>query len=361
MSAPEGFTNRPATQSDTSRETPTDLAARHLRRVVIEEDQRRKVEHARLRSGYGADVDLHAHDQATFELINACKELDQLPGADVVVPMLDDWKFWTKVNDWDSRNALLERLTAKVQRKEATTAELELLIVLCAPTWSAVTKSLRRYGGVPLDPGAEGPRQREEARRVNELDRQELDGVIQNALLDALGTCPRPFPRRFFPWLKQTLAHRALDHIRTEICEYDNPLDHDETIGHVLDQVLSNKIATGSPAFTLWLRTLDLPSLFDAAQEFRSYAGVQTACARAVDRLPSRQRQVVKDHYFKALTQTEIAQQRGVADSTVRNTHMAALGNLRKDDDLFEVLEAVGKVRDRDRRLSLQQSTPRAA
>lgn len=332
-----------------------------LRHVVIEEDQRRKVEHARLRSGYAEDVSPHAHDQATFKLINQRKELDELPGADYVVPELDKWKFWTKMNDWDSRNQLLESLIAKLRRREVSAAELQLLVVICAPTWWAVTRSLRRYGGVDLDPGAEGHHQREEARRVNELDRHELDQVVQHALLDALHACPRPFPRRFFPWLKQALAHRALDHVRNEICEHDVQLDHDAGIKQVLGEVLAARVQTGSPAFTKWMRTLDLPSIFELAGEYASYARVQTACQRAVDRLPGRQRQVVQDHYFNAMTQADIAAVRGVADSTVRNTHRGALRNLRADDELFEVLEAVGKVRNRDRRLALRQANAEAA
>lgn len=61
------------------------------------------------------------------------------------------------------------------------------------------------------------------------------------------------------------------------------------------------------------------------------------------------------------MTQADIAAVRGVADSTVRNTHRGALRNLRADDELFEVLEAVGKVRDRDRRLALRQVNAEAA
>lgn len=348
---------------------------RRLRRVVIEEDQQRKLAHARQRSGYAEDVSPHAHNQATFKLINQRKELDQLPGAEYVVPQLDKWKFWTKMNDWDSRNQLLEALIAKVRRREVLPAELQLLVIICAPTWWAVTRSLRRYGGVDLDPRAEGRHQREEARRVNELDRDELDQVVQHALLDALNACPRPLPRRFFPWLKQTLAHRALDYVCGEICEHKVQLEHDPGIKQVLAEVLGDRprrsngkwstprsaIRTGSTDFPMWVRTLDLPSVFELANEYASYARIQTACHRAVDRLPGRQRQVVQDHYFNAMTQADIAAVHGLADSTVRNTHSGALRNLRGDNQLFDVLEAVGKVRDQDRRLTLRQTHADAA
>jgi hypothetical protein len=81
---------------------------------VIEERQRKTLEHVRLSTGYAEGLNPHAHDQATFRLINQRKEPDSLPGAATVLPALDDWKYWTKMNDWDSRNRLLEHLTDKM-------------------------------------------------------------------------------------------------------------------------------------------------------------------------------------------------------------------------------------------------------
>ena len=54
------------------------------------------------------------------------------------------------------------------------------------------------------------------------------------------------------------------------------------------------------------------------------------------------------------MTQTELAARHGLAHSTIRNTHAGALRNLRRYDALFDVLEAVGKVRDYARRLELE-------
>jgi RNA polymerase sigma factor (sigma-70 family) len=330
--------------------------ATHVRRVVIEDDQRRKLDRVRARHGYDQDVSPHAHSEATFRLINERKELDMLPGADFIVPALDDWKFWTKMNDWDSRNQFLESLIRKVRRREASDPELQFLIVVCGPTWRAVARSLRRYGGLELDPRAQGRHAREEAARVNELDRHELDQVMQHALMDALQSCPRSFPRRFFPWLKATLAHRALDHVRAEICEHDTQLPHEQGIKEVLDALLRENVDPASPAFSQWLRTKDLDGLFTTAEEYAPYARVRSACEHAVDRLPRRQRRVIQQHYFEQMTQAEIAAASNVADSTIRNTHRGALRNLRRDDELFDVLEAVGRVRDRARRLELDDS-----
>jgi hypothetical protein len=270
-----------------------------LRRVVIEDRQRRTLEQVRLSTGYGADVDPHAYDRETFRLINQRKDLDALPGADVVVPALDDWKHWTRMNDWPSRNRLLEELIGKLRRKEASAGEIQLLVTVCRPVWAGVAASLRRYGGLDDDPGAAAAHAREEAQRVNELDRSELDQVVQNALLDALYRCPREFPHRFFNWLKATLAHRALDYVRRDLGEHDTLLPHDLGIRDVLDKVLAGEVGSsepdfftqpGSPGFSQWLRTLDLPAIFELADEYATYARVRGATERAVQRLPQRQR-----------------------------------------------------------------------
>jgi len=339
------------------------------RRVIIEERQQKTLDHVRSSAGYADDVSPHAHDANTFRLINQRKELDELPEADYVVPMLEHWKYWTKMNDWDSRNRLLEQLIAKLRRREAAAGEIQVLVVVCRPTWAKVARSLHRYGGMPLDPGAETAARREEARRVNELDRDELDQVIQHALLDALFQCPRPLPRRFFPWLETVLVHRALDHVRQDLTEHDTLFPEDTGIREVIEAVLADDCAAAaaafrapaSPAHAQWLRTLDLATIFELSPEYATIARTRSACERAVDRLPSRQRQVVQGYYFEAMTQPELAARHGVADSTIRNTHAGALRNLRRDDELFDVLEAVGKVRDYARRLQLEAQRRAAA
>jgi RNA polymerase sigma factor (sigma-70 family) len=348
-------------------------SSRRLRRVVIEEPtaieheslieerQRRTLEHARMTAGYAEDVDPHAYGKTTFRLINERMALDSLPGSDYIVPALDEWKHWNKMSDWDARNRKLEDLVSRLRRKEISDAEIQFLVIVCRPTWLAVARNLRRYGGADLDPRADGMRLREEASRVNMLDRGELNEVVQRALLDALWACPRPFPRRFFPWLRNVLAYRALDHIRTELGENEVKLPKEVEIEQVIDQALASSKERGgaffaepaSPGHDQWIRTLDISAIFELADEYSSYARTGSACERAVRRLPRRQQQVIQSHYFENQTQAEIAAAHRLADSTVRNTHRGALRALGRDDDLFDVLEAVGKVRDQTRRAAL--------
>jgi RNA polymerase sigma factor (sigma-70 family) len=230
-------------------------------------------------------------------------------------------------------------------------------------------RSLRRYGGGDLDAGARKAFAREEISRINALDGAGLDRVVHHALLDALLGCPSPFPRRFFPWLKKSLLYRVLEHVREDLDEHLVPLPHDNGIKKVLDELLiddsrpsaSHFRAVGSPGHSQWVRTLDLPAIFDLADEYASYARTQTACERAVRKLPPRQRQIVQDHYYSAMTQAQIAEERGLAASSVRNSHAGAIHTLRQDDDLFDVLEAIGKVRDEARRKLLLSNAQQVA
>ena len=155
---------------------------------------------------------------------------------------------------------------------------------------------------------------------------------MQTALLDTLSHCPAKFPRFFFKWLEKALAYRALDHVRAELAESGTGLTFDGGIQTVVDEILNDPDAysaeyfrsPGSPAYHQWLRTLDLPAIFELADEFATYARVRTACEKAVDRLPQRRRQVIQHYYFEAMTLEHVGATLGVAASTARNHHMAA-------------------------------------
>jgi RNA polymerase sigma factor (sigma-70 family) len=349
------YTNHPS-------ENPSQPDYARMRRVLIEERQAKILEHVRGSTGYADDVSPHAHDPATFRLINQRKDLDKLPDAAYVVPTLDQWKHWSKMNDWDSRNRLLEQLIQKLRRLQATCGEIQVLVTICRPQWAQVIHSLRRSGGVDFDAAAGGGHQLEEALRVQDLDRDELAQVIHHALLETLLSCPRPFPRFFFKWLQKVLALRALDHIRKELADNGSSLTFDGAIHTVVDDVLAStdSVVTAafrlppSPAHSQWLRTLDLPAIFELSKEYATYARTRSACERAVERLPNRQREVIQARYFEAMTQEQVGVRLGLASSTVRSHHSGAISNLRRDDELFDVLEAIGKVRRYARNLELK-------
>ena len=95
---------------------------------------------------------------------NQRKELDKLPDADYVIPALDQWKHWSKINDWDSRNQSLEGLITKLRRRQASSGEIQTLVTLCRPIVRRMARTLRQTGGdVLID--TQGDHQRQEALR----------------------------------------------------------------------------------------------------------------------------------------------------------------------------------------------------
>ena len=73
---------------------------------------------------------------------------------------------------------------------------------------------------------------------------------------------------------------------------------------------------------------------------------------------------MIQRHYYEKITEAQIARDRGVASSTIRNSRVQALRNLERDDEMFLVLEAIGDVRDagrRDRLLAEQSHRQLAA
>lgn len=327
-----------------------------LRRVVIEERQEQLIDRVRTQAGLAEDMSLHAHNRETWRLRNQKCALDDLPHAATVMPSLEDWKYWSKINDWDSRTAMLEELIGRLRRREATEGEVALLVVICGPTWNGVAKALRRAcAGHDVDLSF-GVRQREELDRVERVDRDALDQMLVETMLSELATCPTPLPRYFFPWLKETLSHRALDYLAQEI-------GRDDAVAEFIDEVLAERPQGRllAPSFDSWLRSMNVPEMIDASYDFASYIKTQSACKKAVDRLPAGQRDVIEGHYFEKRKLVEIAGETGRAASTVRNVHMQALGNLRRDDVLFTALESIGKVRDGSRARELAEQEQLAA
>lgn len=51
---------------------------------------------------------------------------------------------------------------------------------------------------------------------IKHVERQELSDVTREAALEALFKFPSPAPDGLFPWLRETIAYRALDKLRGE-------------------------------------------------------------------------------------------------------------------------------------------------
>ena len=189
-----------------------------LRRVIIEERQQKTLEHVRSSAGYADDVSPHAHSAQTFRLINQRKELDKLPG-----PTTSCRAGAVEVLDQDERLGLAQPAARAAHRQASPPRGDCRQRSRCSSSSAArrgegrasacAATAARRSTPAQTAPSARGGAARQRARP------RQLDQVIQHALLDALLDCPRPLPRRFFPWLEKVLAHRALDHVRQDLAE----------------------------------------------------------------------------------------------------------------------------------------------
>jgi len=203
---------------------------------------------------------------------------------------------------------------------------------------------------------------REEARRLREIDRQAIFDITE-AALEAVFGYPTPGPPRFFQWLRGTVAHRALDALAGELPEL-------ETSGIVAAQAdamqnaLAGFEAIEGPAMRdrhgmrEWRQRIHMRDVFDVVEDFYAHQPVREACSAAIVRLPRRQRDVIEGYFFDGKSIGDIAAAREVAESTVYNQKAAAQNALYGDDVFFVALCALGQVRDQARVKHLTQAYP---
>ena len=204
---------------------------------------------------------------------------------------------------------------------------------------------------------------REEARRLREIDRQAIFDITREAALEAVFGYPTPGPPRFFQWLRGTVAHRALDALAGELPEL-------ETSGIVAAQAdamqnaLAGFEAIEGPAMRdrhgmrEWRQRIHMRDVFDVVEDFYAHQPVREACSAAIVRLPRRQRDVIEGYFFDGKSIGDIAAAREVAESTVYNQKAAAQNALYGDDVFFVALCALGQVRDQARVKHLTQAYP---
>jgi DNA-binding NarL/FixJ family response regulator len=65
---------------------------------------------------------------------------------------------------------------------------------------------------------------------------------------------------------------------------------------------------------------------------------------------------VIRARYFETMTSEQVGDELRLASSTVRNHAKAALGKLERDDELYDVLVTIGKVRRYAREIDLQRA-----
>jgi hypothetical protein len=169
---------------------------------------------------------LEPHDAQTKALIAQQDRLYRLPHGISLIERLSHWRYMDKMRGPEEKQRYIEPLIEAVRRDPV---ENEHLLVFLLVVFEAVRRSVSKAfvsarGGLTVPDSNFA--NRAEARMIREIDKQTLYDVSREAAIEAIFRYPSPAPDRFFPWLRETIAHRALDHLRGELPEIEAQCDN---------------------------------------------------------------------------------------------------------------------------------------
>ncbi len=220
------------------------------------------------------------HDRQTQALIRQYQALSRFPHSETVIDRLEHWRWLDAMAGPDDKQAYLEPLIAAVHRDPIAHEDmLVFLLIVCEPVRRGVSKEfIKVRGGLEGAHEQLGPtswHRREEARRLHEVERQTLFDVTRAALLDALYRYPTPPPNAFFPWLRATIAHGALDHIRRELPELETT-PRTAAEAEAVQEALCGLQELGAPELReapnrkQWRCRIEMRSVFEIAERVAS-------------------------------------------------------------------------------------------
>ena len=306
-----------------------------------------------------------AHDRQTAALIRRMAALERLPHGETVSRLVGEWDWIEKMMGYEEKQRFLEPLIIAAQREPADNEHLLIFLMLVfEPVRRTVSKAFMdaRSG---LDGGLKDMNwgNRAEARMIQHVERQQLFDVTREAALEALFKFPTPPPERLFPWLRETIAYRALDKLRGDLPEVAAS-KHSAAEAEAIQQALAGFERMEGPVLSdrgglrAWRSQVHMRDVFDVVEDFFQNDAVRDACQAAVGRLPRRQREVITGYFFEEATVPVLADRRGVSESTIYNHKVQAEKKLHDDDLFFSALLGLGRVRDRARAQSLAASHP---
>jgi len=305
------------------------------------------------------------HDAQTQALIRRAKELARLPHGDRVGELLEKWKWMDRMNTPDQKQRFLEPLIETARRDpQANEAVLVFLMLAFEPVRRSVSSAfVRARSGLT-------PRQRDvdwgnrtEAALIRNLERQELYDVTREAALEAVFRYPSQPPDKFFPWLRETIAHRALDKLRGDLPQPEAS-GHSAAEAEAVQQALAGFDQATAPTlrdrrgYRQWRAGIPMRDVFEIVEAFFENDGVREACRAAVGRLPRGQQDVINGYFFDEVEVPDLAQRRSVSKSTIYNQKSKAQCRLRDDDVFFMALSSLGCVRDAARTESIHAAYP---
>jgi DNA-directed RNA polymerase specialized sigma24 family protein len=305
------------------------------------------------------------HDAQTRVLIRRIEELERLRHGPQVRELLEKWHWTDRMNTAEQKQRFLEPIIEAVRRDPETNEHLLIFLMLAfEPVRRSVSKAFiaAHFGAAP-QPRDVNWANREEARMIRHIEKERLFDITREAALEAVFRYPAPAPPKFFPWLRETIAHRALDKLRGEIPEV-------ETAGASASEAAAMQAAIAGlervAAPTMrdraglreWRGRIRMRDVFDVVEEFFSHDPVREACQTAVGRLPQMQREVIDRYFYGEEDVPDIAAQRGVSPSTIYNQKATAQRSLGADDVFFSALYSLQRVRDKARAEKLADTYP---
>lgn len=306
-----------------------------------------------------------SHDAQTAALIRRHKELERLPHGERVTALVDEWHWIDRMKTPDEKQRFLEPLMEAVRRDPQANEHLLIFLMLAfEPVRRSVSKAfVSVQSGLRSEPRDVNWANRAEADMVRFIERERLYDVTREAALEALFRYPAEPPCRFFPWLRETIAHRALDALRGELPEPQTAgvrAAEAEALQNALAGFdgVSEPVMRDRRGLSEWRNRIRMRDVFDVVEDFYDHNPVREACQAAVGRLPRAQREVIDEYFFGERDIPTMAGARGVSTSTVYNQKAIAQTKMRADDVFFSTLHALRRVRDHARAERLTKTYP---
>lgn len=305
------------------------------------------------------------HDAQTRVLIRRLQELERLPHGAAVSELLEKWHWLDRMHTAEQKQRFLEPIIATVRCDPQGNEHLLIFLMLAfEPVRRSVSKAfVSAHSGISPHARDVNWANRQEARLIHHVERERLYDVTRDAALEAVFRYPSDPPERFFLWLRETIAHRALDQLRGELPEAET-CGQSAAEAEAMQAALAGFEQVEAPAMrdrrglADWKRRIRMRDVFDVVEQFFAHDPVCEACRTAVGRLPRVQKEVVDSYFFEEEGVPDIAARRGVSPSTVYNHKAAAQKTLYADDVFFSALHGMKLVRDQVRARKLAETYP---
>lgn len=305
------------------------------------------------------------YDAQTAALMRRLEALERRPHGERVTKLVGEWDWIEKMKGYEEKQHFLEPLICAVQRRPAENEDLVIFLMLVfEPVRRSVSKVfVNVHAG--LEPALKDMkwRNREEARLIEHIERQDLFDVTREAALEALYQFPSPPPDHFFRWLREAIAHRALNKLRGDLPRAATSKvsgEEAEAIQVALAgfERLDGPTMSDRAGMGEWRSHIPMRDIFDVVEDFFKNEDVREACKAAVGRLPEKQREVINGYFFEEMKVPDLAARGGTSTSTIYNQKRHAEGSLRDDDLFFSSLLGLERVRDRARAKRLAAKYP---